>query len=112
MKKIYTLLLLVTFLAGTGFHASDTGLNDNQPKITRFYPSPASSYITFEFQRNVEKIYALQIYSFIGNKTHEVIVTSNKVTVSLDGYFRGLYQFQLRDKAGNIIESGKFLVVK
>jgi hypothetical protein len=39
-------------------------------------------------------------------------VTDQKITVSLTDFYRGVYVFQLRDKQGNIIESGKFQVVK
>ncbi len=42
----------------------------------------------------------------------DIKVTDQKITISLTDYYRGLYIFQLRDKQGNIIESGKFQVVK
>ncbi len=116
MKKIYTLFLLMVMLAATGYaNGNNTGVlfSDGQVKITRFYPNPASSFINFEFQKNLEKGYTLQLYSFIGNKVSEIQLNgSNKITIPLDGFFRGIYLFQLRDKSGKMIESGKFQVVK
>ena len=35
-----------------------------------------------------------------------------KITVPLTDFYRGVYIFQLRDAKGNIVESGKFQVVK
>lgn len=43
----------------------------------------------------------------------EVRIVEPKIILTLDdNYYRGLYIFQLRDKDGRIIESGKFQVVK
>ncbi len=52
------------------------------------------------------------IFNFIGKKVEDLKVTDQKITVSLTDFYRGVYIFQLRDKQGNIIESGKFQVVK
>lgn len=113
MKKIYTLLLLIGFIAFAGFADSNNiGYADGQTKITRFYPNPASSFINFEFQRSLEKGHTLQIYSFIGNKIKELPVSGLKTTILLDGYYRGIYCFRLSDKTGKIIDSGKFQVVR
>lgn len=84
-----------------------------QIKIVKCYPNPASSVINFEFQTVADKNSVLQIYSFSGKKMSDVNVTSGKITVNLDNnYYRGIYYFQLRDKNGKIIETGKFQVVK
>lgn len=117
MKKIYTLILLMVLLTVTGYSNGNlpgvVGNSDGQVKITRFYPNPASSFINFEFQKNLDKGYTLQLYSFIGNKVAEVQLNgTNKITIALDGFYRGVYLFQLRDKSGKMIESGKFQVVK
>ncbi len=42
----------------------------------------------------------------------ELKPTEQKITVALTDYYRGVYIFQLRDVQGNIVESGKFQVVK
>jgi len=110
MKKIYTLLLLVSF----AFCASAQQRNATPEQVkVRFYPNPASTVINFEFTKsNPETTYTLQVFNFIGKKVSEIVVSNNKTTVNLDNYFRGVYIFQLRDKTGRIVESGKFQVVK
>jgi hypothetical protein len=81
-------------------------------KIIRFYPNPATAFITFDFQRGYDKSYTLQIYNLPGKKVHEVNDITPKTVVSLTDFFRGIYIFQLRDKTGKVIEAGKFQVSK
>lgn len=81
-------------------------------KTVKFYPNPAVNYINFEFSRNYDNSYTLVIFNFIGKKVEEMKVTDPKITVSLNDFYRGVYIFQLRDKQGSIIESGKFQVAK
>jgi hypothetical protein len=84
-----------------------------QVKIVKIYPNPASSVINFEFTGEIDKSSTLQIYSFTGKKIIDQSLSANKITVTLDNnFYRGLYIFQLRDKTGRIIETGKFQVVK
>jgi hypothetical protein len=85
---------------------------DPVAKIIRYYPNPAISFITFDFQQTDDKTYSLQIYNFIGKKVHEVSKVTPKTVVDLADFYRGVYIFQLRDKGGKVIESGKFQVSK
>lgn len=80
------------------------------PKIVKFYPNPATSFINFEFPQQIDKSYSLAIYSFVGKKMTELSVSSKKLVVPLSDYYRGIYVFQLKDKTGKIIETGKFQV--
>jgi len=84
----------------------------DQLKIVQLYPNPATSVIYFEIPHNTEKTYTLLIYNFIGKKVNEFVISNTKITVPLDNYYRGLYVYQLRDKTGMIVESGKFQVIK
>lgn len=88
------------------------GNNNNffpQTKVVKCYPNPATSVVNFEFPGP----YTLQIYSFTGKKMTEVAATSNKVSVMLNNdFYRGIYIYQLRDKTGRVIETGKFQVIK
>jgi hypothetical protein len=110
MKKIYLLLLTVPLTFGA-FAQERSGIPE-QVKI-KFYPNPATTIINFEFTKsNPDATYTLQVFNFIGKKVSEVAISNNKASVNLDNFFRGVYIFQLRDKTGRIIESGKFQVVK
>ncbi len=48
----------------------------------------------------------------MGKKVSEIGKVLPKITVPLDEFYRGIYIYQLRDKNGKIIDSGKFQVVK
>ena len=80
--------------------------------MVNFYPNPATSVINFDFQRGVDKTYSLQIFNFMGKKVYEVKTIAPRMNINLDEFYRGIYIFQLRDKNGSILESGKFQVNK
>lgn len=112
IKKILLTLVIVlgSFVANAGFYHSPFIYD---VKIIKCYPNPATAFITFEFATIADKTNTLQIFSFTGKKMTDQVVASNKVNVLLGTDFnRGIYVFQLRDKAGKLIESGKFQIVK
>ena len=83
-----------------------------QAKTIKCYPNPAVSFINFEFPSDyISKNYTLQVYSFTGKKVYELNVTSIKTTVTFTNeFYRGIYIYQLQDKTGKILETGKFQV--
>ncbi len=85
---------------------------DAAPKIIKFFPNPASSNINFELQKGYDQSYTLILFNFMGKQMNELSPSSQLINLSLNNYYRGIYIFQLRDKAGKIIESGRFQVVK
>ncbi len=111
-----TLVILAIALGSVSF--APAGISDVGPyaetrtNVTRYYPNPATSFINFEFSKNINKSHTLQIYSFTGRKMYESAVNSERLTVKLEEFFRGVYFFQLRDRTGKIIETGKFQVVR
>lgn len=115
MKLIYTLsfILILVNAAKSQERTTPSGPpGDPVAKIIKFYPNPATSFITFDFQRGYDKTYTLQIFNLPGKKVYEVTDVSPKTVVNLNEFFRGMYIFQLRDKAGRLIEAGKFQVSK
>jgi hypothetical protein len=48
----------------------------------------------------------------MGKKVYEIKKTPVRITINLEDFYRGVYIFQLRDSNGNIVQSGKFQVVK
>ncbi len=111
MKKIFYILIFIISLQATS-DAQVTHFANDAVKTVKFYPNPATSFINFEFTENYNDSYTLVIFNFIGKKVEDIKVTDQKITVSLTDFYRGVYIFQLRNKQGNIIESGKFQVVK
>jgi hypothetical protein len=111
LKKLFYILIFIVGLQASS-NAQVKHLANDAVKTVKFYPNPATSFINFEFAENYDDSYTLVIFNFIGKKVEDLKVTDQKITVSLTDFYRGVYIFQLRDKQGNIIESGKFQVVK
>ena len=113
MKRIFYIFLFITvFHFSSTAQVKSTFISDNEVKTVKFYPNPAVSLINFEFQKGYDKSYNLLIFNFIGQKVVDLKPTEEKVTVPLTDFYRGVYIFQLRDAKGNIVESGKFQVIK
>lgn len=115
MKLIYTLSFILILVSTA--HSQERTNPSSPPgepitKIIKFYPNPATSFINFDFQRGYDKTYTLQIFNLPGKKVYEVTEITPKTVVNLNEFFRGIYIFQLRDKAGRLIEAGKFQVSK
>lgn len=113
MKKILYIIILI---AGFGFSASaQSRLSLNSDPLVRFikfYPNPAVTVINFEFQKSYDNLLSFQIYNFIGKKILDLKSLHQKINIPVTDFYRGVYIYQLRDKSGKILESGKFQVVK
>lgn len=83
-----------------------------QTAILRFYPNPATSVITFDFQKTYDKGYSIQIYNVLGKKMLEQNNVSDHTTINLSDFIRGVYVYQLIDRSGKLVETGKFQVSK
>jgi Secretion system C-terminal sorting domain len=115
MRLLYIVFLMVIFSAAGAKAQSRLGaFPDNGTSATlRFYPNPASSFITFEdILKKYDKDYSIQIFNFLGKKVFEFSLNDQKNIVNVSDFFRGIYIFQLRDPTGKIVESGKFQVTK
>ena len=109
------LILTIILLATTQSNAQvSRGPLAEQPagKIVKLYPNPAKSYITFDFDKDQQKGRTITIYSFLGKKMYEAQALTEKTTVTLNDYNRGMYIYHLTDAAGKIVESGKFQVTQ
>ena len=80
--------------------------------IVRLYPNPATSFINLDLGKVANQGYSIQVYSFLGRKMYEATNISQRVTLNLTDYNRGVYVYQLRDRSGKLIETGKFQVSK
>lgn len=110
MKRFLLFLLLFsTVIAGPANAADAPGAVD---PIVRLYPNPATSFVNLDLGSAVNRGYSIQVYSFLGRKMYEASNISQRLTVSLTDYNRGVYIYQLRDRSGKLVESGKFQVTK
>lgn len=114
MKIFYKILFCVLIFCSitqTSKASTVSEFPDKIVKLIQCYPNPAITSINFELPIQNEKVFILTIYNFIGKKVDEIRISSGRTTLQLDNYFRGLYVYQLRDKQGELIESGKFQVI-
>lgn len=111
-KKLYILILLFGLTFTTFAQNKIQAQPEPIAKLVKPYPIPATSSINFDFLYGYEKTFSIQIYNFMGKKIVEITKIQPHVNLPLDDFYRGIYVYQLRDKEGKIIESGKFQVVK
>ena len=112
-RKLYILAFFIGITFSSFAQSIDTPEQEiNSAKQVKFYPNPAASSINFDFNRGYDKSYSFQVYNFMGKKVYELKEIPSRLNISLEDFYRGVYIFQLRDKNGGIIESGKFQVVK
>ncbi len=81
--------------------------------MLHFYPNPATAVINFDVQHtSTSNRMSLLVFNFMGKKVYELRNIPSRVNISLEEFYRGIYIYQLRDKNGMPIETGKFQVVK
>lgn len=114
LRKLLLTMLIVVSVSLSYAYDYDYNFFDGKAKFVKLYPNPATSFVNFEFSNTTDKSNSIEIFSFTGKKMYEQKLNGdNRITVTLSNdYYRGLYLYKLRDKSGNIIESGKFQVVK
>ena len=113
LKKIFTILILFIGINTTSFAQQKlAGQGAAAARVLKFYPNPATSVINFDIAKGGDNLYTMQLFNFMGKKVGETVANSEKISFLLDGFYRGVYIYQLRDKAGKIIDSGKFQVIK
>jgi len=113
LNKIFYIFLIVAGSVSGSFAQSRLSFTgDPLVKFIRFYPNPAVSVINFEFQKGYDKLFSFQLYNFIGKKVFDVRTVTPKINIPLTDYYRGVYIYQLRDRTGKILETGKFQVIK
>ena len=113
MRIFYILFIII--LASTSSQAQSriAAVTPAEPEVKLlFYPNPAITQITFNFEKGYDKNYSFQIFNFLGKKVYESKNLLPKTIIDLNEFFRGVYIFQLRNHAGKILESGKFQVSK
>jgi hypothetical protein len=108
---LFLSIILLTTVNSKG-QSSREPSPDQVQRILKVYPNPATTFTKFEFQKNFDKGYTLQVINFIGKQVFEAKNVSSTTTLDLSSYNRGVYIYQLKDQSGKILESGKFQVSK
>jgi hypothetical protein len=112
MRIFYFFLVLFSLVSVQVKSQTRLPSPDQETRNIKFYPNPAITAITFDYQNAFDKSNQLQIFNFLGKKVYEAPTTDQKTIINLSDFFRGIYIFQLRDQTGKIIQTGKFQVSK
>ncbi|GAB4094409.1 T9SS type A sorting domain-containing protein [Flaviaesturariibacter terrae] len=112
MKRLVLFTLLTLSLAAGAGAQTRASFSGEPTSVLRFYPNPATTQITFDFSRSFDRGYTLQVYNFLGRKVFDASNVAQRTSLNLTDYLRGVYIYQLWDKNGKMIESGKFQVSK
>ena len=111
MRRILLILSFI-FLAATYSNGQETRTPtpDAFGKFVKLYPNPATSYIIFDLQKSFQKGMTIVVYNFLGKKMYESQNVSEKTTLSLNDFTRGVYIYHLNDQSGRVMDTGKFQV--
>jgi|SRR5690625_1964344 len=121
MHKKLTLLILILLCGSLSLSAQgkyEHGKSSSQSKaekekIIKVYPVPATSQINFQLRQNTnDRTFEIIVYNFLGKVVDKITGFNDRESLSLKDYYSGIYIYQLRDKKGHLVESGKFNVVK
>jgi hypothetical protein len=106
------LLLIAGFIlfAGSASFAQGSRVPATDGGKVKLYPNPATSYITFDLQKNHQKGLTLVVYNFLGKKMYESQNVAEKTTLTLTDFSRGVYIYHVNEQSGKVIDTGKFQV--
>ena len=115
MKNISFILIIIIGINFTSFAQNRTFSDEVgvQTKFIKSFPNPASTVVNFEFQKGYSRSYSIQVLNSIGKKMFEAKNIPSLLSINLkeEKFYRGIYIYQLIDKNGAVVESGKILVV-
>lgn len=115
-RSLKRLLLIITFIVSLSVfpkaQSISTASASTAGSILRFFPNPAVTFVTFDFQKTYESGYSIEVFNFLGKRVYEAKNLATRTTINLNDYNRGLYIYYLRDRNGKMVESGKFQVSK
>ena len=115
MDKLVFILIFIIGINFTSFAQNRTFSDevDVKTKYIKSYPNPASTVVNFEFQKGYSRSFSIQVLNSIGKKMFEAKNIPSLLSINLkeEKFYRGIYIYQLIDKTGAVVESGKILVV-
>jgi hypothetical protein len=112
LKRLLLILTLIGSLTVFTQAQPTRSASETAGPILRFFPNPAVTFVTFDFQKTYESGYSIEVFNFLGKRVYESKNLATRTTINLNDFNRGLYLYYLRDKTGKMVESGKFQVSK
>ena len=88
---------------------SSLSIDEYQLMDSRVYPNPASTSMLIEFENAAHASYELSVYDQLGRKIHSASTSQSDITVDLQGFISGFYQYSLFCLANQKRSTGKFV---
>ncbi len=113
LRRILPIISFILLMAvqSQGQSSATTPSTVVQDRIVKLYPNPATTYVTFDLQKNYRSGLTITVYNgVLGKKVYESANAPSKLTIDLSDFNRGVYIYHVSDASGRIIESGKFQV--
>jgi hypothetical protein len=69
--------------------------------------------VNFEFQKSYNRSFSIRVLNSIGKQVYEAQYIPSFLSINLkeEKFYRGIYIYQLVNKMGVVVESGKIMVV-
>jgi Secretion system C-terminal sorting domain len=111
LKRIIPILSIILL---TAFHPKAQENRNPVPNgavmALKLYPNPATAYITFDLQSGYQKGMTITVFNFLGKKMIETPNVTEKTTLTLTDFNRGVYIYHVTNPNGKVIDTGKFQV--
>jgi hypothetical protein len=76
----------------------------------KLYPNPVINMLQVEYRVGIQRELTLKVYDMSGREVMERKQLKSGDQVNMRGLLRGVYQYQLLDKVGKLITSGKIMI--
>ncbi len=87
------------------------GVKENtNANLTKVYPNPASNEVMFHIKK--KDVAQLSVYDLQGKLVETKKVETDKVKLLTSAYANGMYIYKLSNASKQVLEDGKFLIVK
>ena len=113
----YTVCLNVTTACGTfssceniTVQANTTGIETNESQFVGIYPNPSDYEVFFEI--NSAEASTIKLLDLNGKLVNEIYVTSSIETINVSQLSNGVYNCQIVNASGNVIQTSKITVAK
>jgi len=111
LKALTTILLILAFSSNIAV-GQNRLTGDATNHLVKLFPNPATTYINIDISKLNSNSAVFQVFNFMGRKVYETRFSSSRTSLYLNDFFRGMYIYQLRDRNGAVLETGKFQVLK
>jgi hypothetical protein len=88
-----------------------SGINEvSETHNTIVYPNPATTQISFHY--NAQNAQSIFVYDITGRSLNSIDMKNGIATLNTSSFSSGIYFYDVTDRSGNLLDCGKFSIVK